>query len=329
MIQKLKKITNTYNNPVQGITIHDKVCKGKKTVFIIAIKVGKKVCYYRITYFGYPQPKIDKWTFTLPIVKIEDQEHIKKRCEDEELNFYIKSLYKYNYRIHLNGSVVHVSFSPYSQENNYLRISYNPNKLKGSQSKLKKLLVSLLPEGFKCEDMHMTRVDVAVDCPAIKPVHLLVKAKGYKVAHTYCNGKGEIGTNYLGSLKSKVQYCVYDKALQLKSMYGITISQIVRIEARIKNSNWNELEECDPFKSMEIFQAPAIEVKDYEWKFFLEYAKTYGIQTALRQIPKQNKKKYKEQLKHLTAEWWQPKLLLVAYQKQLNQMQCFYKELSA
>ena len=328
MIQKLKKIANTYNNPVQGITIQNKVCKGRKTVFIISIKVGKKVCYYRITYFGYPQPKIDKWTFTLPIAKIEDQERIKERCDGEELNFYTKSLYKYNYRVQINGSVVHVSFSPYNQGDNYLRISYNPYALKGHKIMLKKLLVELIPEGFKCENMHMTRSDVAIDYPAIKPVHLLVKSKRYKVAHTYCNGKGEIETNYLGSPKSKAHYCVYDKTLQLKNKYGKTIKQITRIEARVKNSNWKELKECDPFKNMEIFHAPAIEVKDYEWKFFLEYARTYGIQTALRQIPKQNKKKYQDQLKHLTAEWWQPKLLLVAYQKQLNQMQGFYNELS-
>jgi Replication initiation factor len=325
--QKLKKPDATYNNynyPIKGIGLLNNNLESKKTTFVIDEKIGQKTSYFKITFIGNPLPKIDKLTFTYPIKNIESQSHIRDFCKGMNNNKKLDHLYQYNYWLKINDSIIRLSFKPHSKENNFLRIDYNPFKLKGNEKELEELLNQLIPDGLDKEKIKVTRLDIALDYPLICPRHIMVKGNQYKVSQNYCDGVGTIETHYVGSHKSKVQYVIYDKTQEQKGKGKATQHQTTRIEIRLRNVSLTELKETNPFVNLQVFHIPRpIGVKDYVWAFFLSYAQTYGLQAALRKIPKQDIQKFIARLKEIMCQWWNPKQLVDNYTKQIQQISLF------
>ena len=352
-IKKKQKKGCTYsNNPVKGIgQINNDLYSNKEgnsknnhVVFNTVEKKGQKEQHYQIKYIGKPVLKLDKFTLTYPVIDNEYQAYVFQTMlglYNDDKNNKIKQLHDNLYRLTINikikkGRSICLSCNPYDSNNNYFRVSFNPYKLGKGKDKLKDLLNLLLPDGIDLYKANITRMDVAVDYTNIKPSDVMIKAKGFKVARIHCNGMGKIDTHYVGSEKSPLQYCVYDKTKEQKEKkYGkykeqlskYSEEQYTRVEARIKGNSIQELKELDPFNKLQIYWAPApIGIKDYLWRFFLSDAQANGLQTALRQIPRQDRKPYQDRVAELICDWWSPENLLPEYKKQLHELVTFFEE---
>lgn len=324
---KLKEKPIIYNYPYKGI--------GNNILsFYISEKKGQKETYYNMKYIGIPRPKIDKLGFTYPVNDKKEQDFISGNLSDLYNDHYNMTTYQcnqyknnYNYKTK-NGANINIACNPFNTKLNFIKLSYNPHKLGSNQDELKKILIQLFPHGINLENANITRFDVALDYHDIKPNQIMVKATKYKLSRTCCNGAGNIETHYLGTHNSNIEYCIYDKTLQLKKEGVISKEQITRIEARIRYKTLQELKSINPFDNLQIFWArPPIGIKDHNWAFFLHYSQTYGIQTALKIIPKQDKKYYQDRLNDLTCNWWNPEKLVSIYQVQINNLLDFYQGL--
>jgi len=333
-IKQKQNVGDSYsNNPNISIGLLNNELKSNKnnhTVFNTSEKKGQKTNQYKVTYIGKPTPKLDKFNFTYPISDTDYQSYIKSTMlglyYDDKTN-HVTQVQDNLYRVSINfrtknGAMIYMSCDPYTSSHNYFRLSFNPSKLGSHKDELKDLLNLIVPEGIDLNEANITRMDVAIDYINIKPSDIMVKAKGLSVATTFCNGAGNIETHYLGSKKSAVRYCIYDKTKQMLDNYGKNIGgQYTRIEVQISGKSLQQLAELNPFKALQIFWAPApIGVKDYEWGFFLHFAQTYTLQAALRMIPKQDRKPYQDRAKELVSDWWEPKTLLPVYKKQLQEL---------
>lgn len=321
------------NNPVKGIGLLNSnlhTNNNNKIVFNTTEKKGQKTKHYKVTYIGKPPLKLDKFSFTYPIIDSEYQKHIKTTMlglyHDDKTN-QVTQIQDILYRVNINlrtsnGAVIYLSCDPYASINNYFRLSFNPHKAGKYKHELKDLLSMIITGGIDLNKANITRMDIAVDYKNIKPSEIMIKASGYKVGYVFCNGAGNIETHYIGSEKSAVQYCIYDKTKEQKDKYGKNIGgQYMRVEARLRNKSIQQLEELNPFQALQIFWAPPPKsVKPHEWMFFLNYAQTVGLQAAVRAIPKQDKKPYVDRVNELVSDWWESEALLPKYKEQLQEL---------
>jgi len=287
----------------------------EKEFFVNDVDLGKGLGRYKITFIGTPKIIIDKLAFTYPAPK-EQHQNIKNTCKDMYAFSDLDKYYAHNYFLNINGHVLKISFAPHNKSYNYLRIEYNPAKHKCNK-KILEIMKKLLPNGMEKIKIRISRLDIALDYPCIKPKHLMVNAKGFSLSKVYTDSNDNIETNYIGSPNSKIQYKVYDKTKEQQSK-GKIITQHTRIEASIRKVSYQELMIINPFEKLQLFYSISSNKKT-----LIQTAKTHGLQQALTLLTKKKRILQEVRLKELACGWWIPNDILPKYLIKINNINLF------
>jgi hypothetical protein len=298
-IQRIKTSYIPYNYPVKGNTSKDEKKngdnekEGNRKSFVIEDELNQKAVLYKITYYGVPQPKIDKCSFTYPIQCKKAQKHIEQYCKKFEKDFTLVEIYQYGYGLLINNSVIRIHFKPKYQSHNFIRLEWNPAKLIGYEYELK-ILINELIFNFDSELVKVSRLDAAIDYSFIKPKYFIFRANGIKKIKTYTDKSGLLETFIMGSQKSQIQFVIYDKTKQLfKCGSIVTKQQIMRIEARLKYKSLLQLNNINPFARIQIFYVQL----------------NQNIDSLI------------------LSEWWQPDQLYPKYQHKLQELTQFINDI--
>ncbi|MBF0098810.1 MAG: hypothetical protein HQM04_18185 [Magnetococcales bacterium] len=216
-----------------------------------------------------------------------------------------------------------IQCDPYKTNMNFFRIEVNPNK--ASMAEVKKILDELLPGGYArlIDQGCITRFDATVDVQDVQIDELLFyHPQMTKTGHFLKSGLVE--TVYIGSQDSLKQFCIYDKAAevrrknQLKTMEHlkepVPKKSVTRIEARIspkeKMTFENLLSFPNPFIKLRISAMKVLSTQcedDFVWKLFIDSCRFRTMQAALLLLPKNERAKYQNRINEAGfVGWWQP-----------------------
>ncbi len=264
---------------------------------------------------------LDKIVFLLkyPHGKIEDIKAIPYLTELKDCySLGDKKFYSSNYLI---KDKIYISFNPRVQDSDdfpvdCVRFEFNPNKFDIAELGW---YLSLFPSK---EYIKYNRVDFAYDVKKhILPQFFYDKNK--RNTHYYFCG-GDCETAYLGSQLSDIQYRIYDKRKEvlksekltsekvnsdqtlfdyLKENYGFDINYpLYRIEVQLRKNILTKIDknfwsglcyyDC-PDYSPEAVNCPISNHK----RFFLSYAKEFGIMPALKVVEPNRRKTYQNLMK--------------------------------
>ena len=134
------------------------------------------------------------------------------------------------------------------------------------------------------------------------------------------------GSIYLGAKDSALQFCIYDKAKQLRETGQDTPwLNYTRIEARLQKTKLklNELVNIkSPFPNLHI--ANAIDCKEKwqepEWIQFIECALEHTYPVAIAPLDKVTRKKFHDRLKQCSVKFWKPEGLLINLYKEVRKL---------
>lgn len=149
----------------------------------------------------------------------------------------------------------------------------------------------------------VTRMDVAVDYPAQLNLSLFTVLKKRKSG--FVGGSDGVETVYFGTRRSPYYFRIYDKKKELKEQQNVIYlgEALMRIELECKNPisiGEDPHSLCQQFRQIEYFYG----VKTGDWSFdmFLFYAMSFGMQNALKMLPRDTKKRYFERYSKLDMD---------------------------
>lgn len=182
-----------------------------------------------------------------------------------------------------------------SETGSLFRMEFNPNRIKWAE------LIPVLRLLGKFTSLlwgRISRIDTAIDYKAsLNPLmfHDKFKRKG-----SIFYGLNGVQTVYLGMRSSDVQIRIYDKSLEQREQFDITGDESWwRVEAEIKSTT-NILEEIkNPFENLyysELNGKTVIPSERYLIKFFWAFAEKYGIDLALKEMPKATRSRFKQNI---------------------------------
>lgn len=121
------------------------------------------------------------------------------------------------------------------------------------------------------------------------------------------------GGQYVGSVKSNRRFCFYDKARQLKEVYGHSnFSCLARVEARLKKTGLKPVQLLDhldnPFLHLSFLSVQSLRQasEDLAWQSFVDDCEKLGVALPLWACDKNTRKLYQARLDAAKVQWWNP-----------------------
>lgn len=276
------------------------------------------------------KPGIDKLSFTIPVDDLTHRGVIRQvmfaLLKDGDFkskgiiitNQKSSNRYRYTYKIVTpKKNDIHIQFKPYKVGINYFRLECNPAKLGYANeiNILKILMESLFSYGFNISTVKITRLDICFD---IQSPNLLIHVPNFRVGKVIKGHDGSIETQYLGTATSDIEYAVYDKLKELakdgKPLHQDSPEVLTRVEVRLRKDGCKDLATIAPFKNSSLYcfadlsvcdTHPPKNIKQSDWRFFLNNIQSQGLHATLAQIPEQRlRKKHLDQLAPLKCHFW-------------------------
>lgn len=199
----------------------------------------------------------------------------------------------------------------------YFRLGLYPSKFQqGEFERFKEILSELLPE-FKYQQLYETGkvsyIELAADSLTHAAHSFIPFRRRCNHSSIYVDKTGSKGSIYLGSVKSNLRFCIYDKRKQqLEKKAAVTHSKYTRIESRsrhIKLSPCELLSKMDnPFTKLQIADLHIARhtSQNNEWQSFLNDCLEDGSAQALANLPKSQRAKFMKILNTTAVPWWRP-----------------------
>lgn len=218
----------------------------------------------------------------------------------------------------------HFSYKHIEGKAEYLRLEFNPRKLgRKGLSKLHSVLISLVPDGweFFIENGKITRIDLAVNVVGVRmDEFLFLPATGLISKHWTKDGFLETIT--IG-LPQGNQTLVYAKKKQrLAKKQPFLGPSTIRVERVLRKPSPGKLLElgvlANPFAHMTLLPTlpqPPSDEKEWQWSMFKDSVKVRGLVNALKLLPENRRKKYRDHLKTQGVSWWDPQAIWKHWQQ--------------
>lgn len=197
-----------------------------------------------------------------------------------------------------------VSIYPKNKSHNFIRFEFNPAKLgEDGERKLRRLLIKIL--GVKLArtvfyEARLTRLDTTIDCHS--PIgKYYMYMKGVSCSEIIRGTDGEIQSQICGSDQSDIRVTLYDKAEQTKQVYGVDAESVSCIRLEIVNRDLGfsmvdireKLE--NHFKKLSFYRDDFLADTYFDGDF-LAAAQADGLNTALSQLHRNDRKRYLRRL---------------------------------
>ena len=274
---------------------------------------------------------IDKLWVTVPILDTDQEKHILERCLQlkKEEKFHGKHLtesyvsdgiYKHHFNYKTpSGEDIRFDFTPFKSGHNYFRFDITPDRLfkAGEMHLFVELMNDLHFMGIDTPTMKITRLDPFVDIE-VPTSHVICKSTA-RSCSVIKDNDGTIRTHYLGSVTSKVEYRIYDKALKSKKE-GKPVKQkyLTRVEVELANHPLKELLNINPFERLELFICSQdIQHHDHNFQMFMDSCYQRGLPQVLARKSPSQAKPYLDKLKAFTPHYWDKEAIRKAYQAEL------------
>lgn len=198
-----------------------------------------------------------------------------------------------------------VSIYPKNKSHNFIRFEFNPAKLgEDGERKLWRLLIKIL--GVKLArtvfyEARLTRLDTTIDCHS--PVGKYYMYMNRVSCSEIIRGEdGEIESQICGSDQSDIRVTAYDKVEQTKQVYGVDAESLSCIRLEIVNRDLGfamaEISEKLElqFEKLSFYRNDFL-ADAYFDDDFLAAAQADGLNAALSQLHRNDRKRYLRQLK--------------------------------
>lgn len=200
---------------------------------------------------------------------------------------------------------IKVSIFPKSKSHNFIKFEFNPAKLgEGGGFKIRALLIKIL--GMKLArtvfyEARLTRLDTTIDChSAVDKFYMYMKR--VSCSEIIRGADDEIQSQICGSDQSDVRVTAYDKAEQTKQLHGVDADSVswVRLEIVNRDLGFAMAEIRDKlknqFKKLSFYRDDFL-ADTYFDDDFLVAAQADGLNAALSQLHRNDRKRYLRQLK--------------------------------
>ena len=279
----------------------------------------------------------DKVSVTLPIVEsnrltVKDKlikllkngpnNRIVNRVNSDphDINDYRVKLYpemngRYNHTFHIDIPIhsnlqqgyfnLQVSIYPKNKSHNFIKFEFNPAKLgEDGGFKIRAFLIKIL--GVKLAravfyEARITRLDTTIDCySAVDNYYMYMK--GVSCSKIECGVDRKIQSQICGSDRSDVRVTAYDKAKQTKQLHGVDADSVswfrLEIENRDLGFSMAEIREKLElqFKKLSFYRADFLADMYFD-DDFLFAVQTDGLNAALSQLPRNDRKRFLRRLK--------------------------------
>lgn len=198
-----------------------------------------------------------------------------------------------------------VSIYPKNKSHNFIRFEFNPAKLgEDGERKLRHLLIKIL--GVKLArtvfyEARLTRLDTTIDCySAVDNYYMYMK--GVSCSKIECGVDRKIQSQICGSDRSDVRVTAYDKAKQTKQLHGVDADSVSWFRLEIENrdlgytmADIREKLELQ-FKKLSFYRADFLADMYFD-DDFLFAVQTDGLNVALNQLPRNDRKRFLRRLK--------------------------------
>lgn len=284
-----------------------------------------------VTFTYVKKPRVtplfcDKLILTVDIPS-NDQKLVAKALQ--EAGAHPSATYTYVLRIPLNeksipylsadysgDTVLRITADPKNPQHNFLRFELNPAKVDLVLLPLhvEHFLPPLMSYASLLDQATVTRFDATVDIQNCPLDSLLV----YSQKKQWTEQRSKSGrTIYLGDNGSAVQFCIYDKAAEIKAKNkkkcsdlkdALPKSAITRIEARIKpKMKLKDLvHQRNPFADLVVAAYPPKALATPLAQQTLRLARHVGLDAALKGLPTAEREEVKALLKPFHHAWWAP-----------------------
>lgn len=198
-----------------------------------------------------------------------------------------------------------VSIYPVNKSQNFIKFEFNPAKLgEDGGFKIRAILIKIL--GVKLArtvfyEARLTRLDTTIDCySAVDKFYMYMK--GVSCSEIIRGADDEIQSQICGSDQSDVRVTAYDKAEQTKQLHGVDADSVswVRLEIVNRDLGFAMAEIRDKlknqFKKLSFYRDDFL-ADTYFDDDFLVAAQADGLNAALSQLHRNDRKRYLRQLK--------------------------------
>lgn len=221
------------------------------------------------------------------------------------IDILIRSNVKKGYPFKENYFNIKVSIFPINKSHNFIKFEFNPAKLgEDGWRKLLRLLIKIL--GMKLAravfyEARITRLDTTIDCySAVDNYYMYMK--GVSCSKIECGVDRKIQSQICGSDRSDVRVTAYDKAKQTKQLHGVDADSVSWFRLEIENRDLGYTmadirEKLDlQFKKLSFYRADFL-ADTYFDDDFLFAVQTDGLNVALNQLPRNDRKRFLRRLK--------------------------------
>lgn len=272
----------------------------------------------------------DKLSVTL---KIDPEYHSEVLSKITDLidNWYASVVhtpqYKFSIRLVIgnNDESTLIQCSPHLDSISFFRVECNPSRL-GSEglSELKLRLDDILPDGYDGLMQYgiCTRFDATIDIHDVQIDKLCFRYPSMQLSKAFYRKGGinnythDIESYYLGGDSGKRQFCVYDKAQQIKAhnakyplvKKAIPNHPITRIE--VKNRERLPMMSLtaipNQFEKLGVYSFHKLPNSDWKFNLFVKAVRSEGMQNALLGLPEDVRKKYLKWSELAKPTYWKP-----------------------
>ncbi len=209
--------------------------------------------------------------------------------------------YKNNYQVTIHNKItIELSMYPINKSHNFLRLEYNPAKLrKEGRKKLRTFLIKLL--GIDCVksiyfEASVTRLDLTLDIYDMEP-DLYTYKKRVKQSDIFRQDNGDIASQVIGSNNSDTRITMYNKHLEqgeeCKTNYQRIEVRLRRLDTTMANLSDDLLSEI---KEIEFYNADFLKDARFAKRFKRE-VQAFGINAALMVLDDNTRRNYRRYLK--------------------------------
>lgn len=201
-----------------------------------------------------------------------------------------------------------VSIYPKNKSHNFIRFEFNPAKLgEDGGFRIRDFLIKIL--GIKLArtvfyEARLTRLDTTIDCHS--PIgKYYMYMKDVSCSEIIRGADGEIESQICGSDQSDIRVTAYDKVEQTKQVYGVDVESVSYIRLEIVNRDLGfamvDIREKlrNHFKKLSFYRDDFL-ADTYFDDDFLAAAQADGLNAALSQLHRNDRKRYLRRLEHYT-----------------------------
>ena len=213
-------------------------------------------------------------------------------------------------------TVLLIQAAPRDPTHSFLRFEWNPAKVDSVM--IVQAIEHFLPHLWSYKNLLdkaiVNRFDATVDVIGCPIDQLLVYSKKKQWSRVYSkSGK----TLYLGDDGSEAQFCIYDKAAEIKAKNlkkcqqlkeTVPTKPITRIEARLnpKRRLKDLPNRPNPFADLVVIGYPPKSLASPLAQLTLRLARYEGLDSVIKSLPSPEREQIKALLKPYHAFWWKP-----------------------